>query len=162
MPLITFLTSAALAMSTSAKAPGRAVERRWIETPSTRPKALQRAQIILCICASESAVRLNRSIVVPRKLRPFPTRISTRTRSKAGFDHCHRAEARVAPTIVLAVGVSCPDIYQAELRTRDAPVPPWKAPRTWGLGGRPDLYAARVGASAASPLRRVLAIESAT
>src|SRR5260221_13514046 len=37
-----------------------------------------------------------------------------------------------------------------------------EAPRTWILGREPDLYAARVGASAASPLRRVLAIESAT
>src|SRR5713101_4403534 len=90
-----------------------------METPSTCPKALQRAQIILCICASESAVRLNSSIVVPRQVRPFPTRVSARTRSKAGFDRGHGAEAGVAPTIVLAVAVSCSGIFRREPRARD-------------------------------------------
>ena len=57
----------------------------------------------------------------------------------------------MAPTIVLAVGVSCPDIYQAGAQGAERP-----------LSGRPDLYAARVGASVPSLLRRVLVIESAT
>jgi hypothetical protein len=65
--------------------------------------------------------------------------------------------------IVLAVGVSCSDIYQTGTQDARRPGAALESPRTWILRGRDrTLYAARVGASAAPPMRTVLAIESAT